>query len=191
MADADDSLPRELCASLREALLSRGIRSLTAVQSRALDALREGRDASLCSPTGSGKTLAYALPLAAAHVARGGDAGGIAVMVVLPTRELAAQVHAAAGVAVAAAGVRCVLCAGGAPLPQQEAALRDAAAPPHWAIGTPGRLRDLAERGALRLEALRTQARMPNVSLAARNSPLYHRCLMRLTGCLTRAWWTR
>jgi superfamily II DNA/RNA helicase len=160
MAEADDSLPRELCASLREALLCRGIRSLTAVQSRALDAVREGRDASLCSPTGSGKTLAYALPLAAAHVARGGgDAGGIAVMVVLPTRELAAQVHAAAGVAVAAAGVRCVLCAGGAPLPQQEAALRDAAAPPHWAIGTPGRLRDLAERGALRLETLRTQAR--------------------------------
>ena len=95
----DDSLPRELCASLREALLQRGIRALTAVQSRALDALREGRDASLCSPTGSGKTLAYALPLAAAHLARGDDAATIAVLVVLPTRELAAQVHAAAGAA--------------------------------------------------------------------------------------------
>ena len=155
---AEDSLPRELCAALREALLSRGIRALTAVQSQALDAVREGRDASLCSPTGSGKTLAYALPLAAAHVARGVDAASPEVLVVLPTRELAAQVHDAACVVLQAAAVRAVLCAGGAPLAQQEAALRDAAAPAQWAIGTPGRLRDLSERGALRLDALRTQA---------------------------------
>jgi ATP-dependent RNA helicase DeaD len=154
---ADNALPPELRAPLRAALLSRGISTLTPVQARALHPVREGRDVSVCSPTGSGKTLAYALPLADAHA--DDCAGAVTVLVLLPTRELAAQVHAAAAFVTAAAGVRAVLCAGGTPLAPHEAALRDADAPPHWVVGTPGRLKDLADRGALRLGALRTQAR--------------------------------
>ena len=167
MADAQSqqlcTLPHELRSTLRAALLSRGISALTPVQTRTLQPAREARDLSVCSPTGSGKTLAYVLPLADAHLARrdgdGGDAtaADVSVLVLLPTRELAAQVHAAAAFVTQAAGVRAVLCAGGAPLALHEAALRDADAPPHWVVGTPGRLKDLADRGVLRLHALRTQ----------------------------------
>ena len=157
MQTCADELPNELSAALRSALLARGIRSLTVVQLRALGPVLEGRDVSACAPTGSGKTFAYTLPLAQAHRGRGGEEG-VSVLVLLPTRELAAQVHDAASGLASATAVRSLLAAGGAPLQPQEAALRAAptSAPP-WVVGTPGRLRDLAERRVLVLCSLRTR----------------------------------
>ena len=145
-----DELPAELCPALRAVLLAAGIRALTAVQSRVLEPALRGQDVCACAPTGSGKTLAYALPLAQAHAP--GDAG-VRVLVLLPTRELAAQVAAAVGPVAGAVGLASLLCAGGTPLEAQEAALRGGG--PHWVVGTPGRLRDLAARRVLQLGGLR------------------------------------
>jgi hypothetical protein len=148
-------LPLDLSAWLRDALLDAGIRALTVVQSRVLVPVLRGQDVCACAPTGSGKTLAYAVPLAQAHAP--GDAPGVRVLVFLPTRELAQQVSSAVLVAAAPAGVRCLLCAGGASLEAQEASLRGGdGVSPHWVIGTPGRLRDLAERRLLQLQGLRS-----------------------------------
>ena len=189
-ADGADELPAELCPALRSVLLAAGIRALTAVQSRVLNPALRGQDVCACAPTGSGKTLAYALPLAQAHTP--GDAG-VRVLVLLPTRELAAQVSVAMGPVAGAVGLRCVLCAGGVPLEAQEAALRGAG--PHWVVGTPGRLRDLAARRVLQLEGLRCRVldeadRLLDEGLLDEVSALLRLCPASVQTMLLSATWT-
>jgi len=150
---APSGFPDELSEVLRSVLAARGFAGLTPVQQRSLRPVLQGCDLSVCAPTGSGKTLAYGLPLAQAQAAAA--SAGATLLVLLPTRELAAQTHSVLTWLSHAVGLRAVLCAGGAPLALQEAALRDAAEPPRWVVGTPGRLRDLAARHALRLSGLR------------------------------------
>src|SRR5215213_9938122 len=76
-------------APVVDALVARGIQHPFDIQERALpDALR-GLDVLVRSPTGSGKTLAFALPI----VERTEPADGRpSALVLVPTRELAAQV---------------------------------------------------------------------------------------------------
>jgi len=152
MEEEQAGLPEELRAELRALLAARGLTRLTAVQLRSLRPVLQGCDLSVCAPTGSGKTLAYALPLAHAHAAA---EAAISLLVLLPTRELAAQVHGVLAWLAPAVGATTLLCAGGSPLAPQEEALRPAAPAVHWVVGTPGRLRDLAARGLLRLGSLR------------------------------------
>lgn len=139
-----------------------GITHLTPVQERTLRAvIVSGRDVLVQAPTGSGKTLAYLLPLAhalAAEDASGpGDAtphapGLPSAIVFLPTRELAAQVFAHAEAHVSAAGFPCVLCVGGAPEAPQLAAI--ASGRGRVVVGTPGRVKEFFDRGAIRTDAL-------------------------------------
>ena len=123
-----------------------------------------GRDVLVQAPTGSGKTLAYLLPLAhalAAEDASGpGDAtphapGLPSAIVFLPTRELAAQVFAHAEAHVSAAGFPCVLCVGGVPEAPQMAAI--ASGRGRVVVGTPGRVKEFFDRGAIRTDALIVQ----------------------------------
>lgn len=117
--------------------------------------ITEGRDVLVQAPTGSGKTLAYLLPLA--HILSKNDTwrdetnkpiktGHVAAIVWLPTRELAAQVYEHAALHVAAAGLRCALCVGGAPDAPQIAAIKAGAS---VVIGTPGRVKELVDRGVI------------------------------------------
>ena len=153
---AETPLCELLCAPLASALEERSIRSLKAVQLRSLAPLLQRCDLSVCSPTGSGKTLAYALPLAQlAHGEARSCEACVSLLVLLPTRELAAQTADVLSWVAAAVGLRVLLCAGGAPIAQQEAALGSDSQPPHWVVGTPGRLRDLLARSRLCLAQLR------------------------------------
>jgi ATP-dependent RNA helicase RhlE len=117
------------------------------VQRQTIPALLAGRDCVLEAPTGSGKTLAFVIPL----VERlGGHAGhGSRALVVAPTRELAAQV--AAVIRRTDPGLRVALCIGGVGYGPQMSVLRNAA---DVIVGCPGRLLDLAARGAARLHAI-------------------------------------
>ena len=142
-----------------------GITHLTPVQERTLRAVSvSGRDVLVQAPTGSGKTLAYLLPLAhalAAEDASGpGDAtphapGLPSAIVFLPTRELAAQVFAHAEAHVSAAGFPCVLCVGGVPEAPQMAAIESGRG--RVVVGTPGRVKEFFDRGAIRTDALIVQ----------------------------------
>ena len=79
--------------ALRRALQSLGYEAPTPVQAEAIPAALAGRDLLVSAETGSGKTLAYALPLL--QHARPGAAFGPRrpqALVLVPTRELAAQV---------------------------------------------------------------------------------------------------
>uniref|UniRef100_A0A8C3PSP0 RNA helicase n=1 Tax=Calidris pygmaea TaxID=425635 RepID=A0A8C3PSP0_9CHAR len=134
---------------LRPALLA-GLEGLsigrpTAVQRLAIPALRRGRSALCAAETGSGKTLEEAAVGPASP--RG--------LVVLPSRELAAQVGAVAAALCRAAGLQVRGLRGGGAAGGLRRQLR--AAPPGAAVlvGTPGALREALRRRFLALGRLR------------------------------------
>ncbi|XP_068267205.1 probable ATP-dependent RNA helicase DDX28 [Nyctibius grandis] len=134
----------------------------TAVQRLAIPALRRGRSALCAAETGSGKTLAYLLPLLDRLLSRpegpAAEAAGPASprgLVVLPSRELAAQVGAAAAALCRPAGLQVRGLTGGGAAGGLRRQLR--APPPGAAVllGTPGALREALRRRFLALERLR------------------------------------
>jgi ATP-dependent RNA helicase DeaD len=134
---------------LTRALVQRAYTDLTSVQSAVLDPRIQERDLLVSAQTGSGKTVAYGLSLASTLL---GDALELIpptdplALVVAPTRELALQVHAELSWLYHQAGGRVVSCVGGMdPRAEQRQLARGA----HIVVGTPGRLRDHLERGAL------------------------------------------
>lgn len=130
--------------ALLDALHAQGMTEPTPIQAQALPLALAGRDVVGLARTGSGKTLAFVLPLLQ------GSAQALGGLVLAPTRELALQVHAVIEGLVR--GASAVLVGGMAYGPQREALRRG----PRVVVGTPGRLRDLLERGALPLGAVAT-----------------------------------
>lgn len=110
----------------------------TPVQARAIPYILAGRDVCGSAVTGSGKTGAFALPVIERLVRSGVDNATRAI-VLLPTRELAAQCHAVFVSLAKHSAVRTALAVGGLSNKLQEAALRSR---PHIVIATPGRLID-------------------------------------------------
>ncbi|CDF36593.1 DEAD (Asp-Glu-Ala-Asp) box polypeptide [Chondrus crispus] len=80
--------------TLEAALAHMGIVSPTAVQRRAIPAMRAGNDVVAVAPTGSGKTLAYAVPLLSELLSgsRAQHRSAPHALVLAPTRELAEQI---------------------------------------------------------------------------------------------------
>ncbi|KAM3665344.1 putative ATP-dependent RNA helicase DDX28 [Ammospiza maritima maritima] len=136
----------------------------TAVQRLAIPALRRGRSALCAAETGSGKTLAYLLPLLerllgrpeapAAEAAAVGPAAPRG-LVVLPSRELAAQVGAVAAALCAPAGLAVRGLTGGGAAGGLRRQLRAPPPGPAVLLGTPGALREALRRRFLALERLR------------------------------------
>jgi superfamily II DNA/RNA helicase len=131
-----------------EALAERGFERPFSIQQRVLPHALAGRDVLAKSPTGSGKTLAFVLP---AVERTKGEADRPAVLVLVPTRELASQVAAEAVPFAAAKGLRVATVYGGAPIAAQAKRARTA----HIVVATPGRLQDLVERRAISLDGVR------------------------------------
>ena len=140
---------------LTRAFTERGYADLTPVQSAVLADAAEGRDLLVSAQTGSGKTVAYGLAMAGALLADDltlPPAGRPLALVIAPTRELALQVRTELSWLYALAGGQVVSCVGGMD-PRTES--RRMAHGVHIVVGTPGRLRDHLERGALDPSALR------------------------------------
>jgi ATP-dependent RNA helicase DeaD len=144
----------ELPPLLAEALASRGYEQPTAVQAQVLEAAAD-RDLIVSAQTGSGKTVAFGLAMAAQLL---DEAQGLPraaeplALVIAPTRELALQVSRELVWLYGKAGGRIATCVGGMDPSKERRALGQGA---HVVVGTPGRLRDHLERGALDLSALR------------------------------------
>lgn len=96
------------------------------------------------SKTGSGKTGAYLIPLIQLTPAN----GKLENLVLVPTRELAIQVFNVFKSLGYASGLRGALVYGGASISKQAKELSDR---PEFVIGTPGRIKDMKERGYLKL----------------------------------------
>ena len=101
------------------------------------------------SPTGSGKTLAFAVPIVERAVRS--DARPSA-LVLVPTRELAAQVTHELEALAPTQGLKVAAAWGGVPIGGQANRVKKA----HILVATPGRLQDLAERRLVDLSHVRT-----------------------------------
>ncbi|MBM2886380.1 DEAD/DEAH box helicase [Chromobacterium phragmitis] len=141
---------------LAQSALMQGYAQPTAIQSAALPAILQGRDVLATAQTGSGKTAAFCLPLLQQWLARPrGILRQPQALVLLPTRELAAQVgeilrDLAQGLP---KKLKVAVVYGGVPINPQMMALRGGA---DIVVATPGRLLDLLDRNALRLSAVQT-----------------------------------
>ena len=138
-----------LSASLLKALDAMKIDTPTPIQLASIPPLLERRDVIGQAATGSGKTLAFGLPLV--QCTKPGQRTPSA-LVVVPTRELAQQVGAVLSQLIAGTGGRLVVVYGGRAIGPQIASLRKGV---QIVVGTPGRLVDLLQRGALRLDHVR------------------------------------
>jgi ATP-dependent RNA helicase DeaD len=143
-----------LSPPLAAALEARGFSTLTPIQQAVLDPAHAGRDLRLFSQTGSGKTVAVGLVLApelervAAERALAGPsaAGAPAVILIAPTRELAAQLARELTWLFQPIGASVCAVTGGASYAHELRALRRG---PLVVVGTPGRLLDHLERGSV------------------------------------------
>ena len=141
-------------AALARALAAQGYDEPTPVQAAILEAPR-GADLLVSAQTGSGKTVAFGLAAADELLDGASELSAPAAplgLVIAPTRELALQVSRELDWLYAQAKARVVTCVGGMDARREQRAL---AAGCHLVVGTPGRLRDHLERGALDLSALR------------------------------------
>ncbi|KAK9672719.1 hypothetical protein RND81_12G119600 [Saponaria officinalis] len=143
---------------LRDALISKGIKGLFPIQAMTFDVVLDGADLVGRARTGQGKTLAFVLPILESLVngrtkalRKTGYGKSPSVLVLLPTRELATQVLADFQVYGGAVGLVSCCVYGGAPMQSQINSLKRGV---DVVIGTPGRVKDLLERGVLNLGSL-------------------------------------
>jgi superfamily II DNA/RNA helicase len=139
-----------LPAELVRVLTREGITTPFEIQAATMPDALAGRDVLGRGQTGSGKTLAFGLPLLA-RVAQGGRARPHLpkALILVPTRELAMQVADALMPLGRAVGVFLKTAVGGVPYDRQMDALRRGV---EVIVATPGRLGDLIERGACKLD---------------------------------------
>ncbi len=146
---------------LTKALADEGIVSAFPIQALTVADALAGRDVCGKAKTGSGKTLAFGVPLLQRAKATRDSRGSLSAarparplaLVLLPTRELAVQVHDVLAPLAQKLGLRAVAVYGGADIDRQVAKLRKGA---DVVIATPGRLIDLGDRGEVAVDGLET-----------------------------------
>lgn len=130
-----------LSSTLQRKLAAAQFITLTPIQERAIAPALEGRDVIGTAQTGTGKTLAFLIPLI--ETLQKEKASSTTALVLLPTRELAMQVHEQYEQLRTAKMQKAALIIGGVSEKAQIQSLR-AGAP--MVIATPGRLQDLMDR---------------------------------------------
>jgi superfamily II DNA/RNA helicase len=138
-------------------LAAQGIVNAFPIQAMTIHDALAGRDVCGKAKTGSGKTLGFGLPMLqrvaadTAYVAKADGPARPRGLVLLPTRELAVQVHEVLEPLGAALGLHVNAVYGGADIEKQIKSLRHGC---DVIIATPGRLIDLGDRGELNVEGL-------------------------------------
>ncbi|MFD3546510.1 DEAD/DEAH box helicase, partial [Streptomyces sp. NPDC058655] len=148
-AFADLDMPAELLA----ALSALGMSVPFPIQGATLPNSLAGRDVLGRGRTGSGKTLAFGLALLARTAGQRAEARQPLALILVPTRELAQQVTDALTPYARAVRLRLATVVGGMPIGRQASALRGGA---EVVVATPGRLKDLIDRGDCRLDQVAT-----------------------------------
>jgi ATP-dependent RNA helicase RhlE len=120
----------------------------TPVQREVIPAAVTGRDVLACAQTGTGKTAAFVLPILH-QLASNGRSEGIRVLILTPTRELAAQIAERVSAYGRYLRFRHTVIYGGVNQHRQEIALRQR---PELLVATPGRLLDLMNQRLVKLD---------------------------------------
>ncbi|MEV5436492.1 DEAD/DEAH box helicase [Streptomyces sp. NPDC052682] len=139
-AFADLDLPERLLSALG----AEGVTVPFPIQGATLPNTLAGRDVLGRGRTGSGKTLAFGLALLARTAGQRAEPRQPLALVLVPTRELAQQVTEALTPYARALRLRLTTVVGGLSIGRQANALRAGA---EVVVATPGRLKDLIDRG--------------------------------------------
>jgi ATP-dependent RNA helicase RhlE len=144
-----------LIAPLLQALDALDYKTPTPVQKQAIPAILAGRDLMAAAQTGTGKTAGFALPLLQRLSMEGAQVGSNAVraLVLVPTRELAEQVHESFREYGRHLPLRTHVAYGGVSINPQMMKLRKGL---DLLVATPGRLLDLYGRNAVKFTQLQT-----------------------------------
>ena len=148
-----------LLPDLLKAVKAMGFTAYMPIQMRAIPPALEGKDVLGSAQTGSGKTLAFVLPiLQKLNLLKQSDPVNAAkpavrAVILVPTRELAAQVETAVRDLARFTPVKCVLVIGGTSFHAQEQELRRGA---EIVVATPGRLLDHYRSRTLHFNEVRT-----------------------------------
>ncbi|MFE4218064.1 DEAD/DEAH box helicase, partial [Streptomyces sp. NPDC056853] len=139
----------DMPAALLKTLAAQGVTDPFPIQGATLPNSLAGRDILGRGRTGSGKTLAFGLALLARTAGRRSEPHAPLALVLVPTRELAQQVTDALTPYATSVNLRVATVVGGMSISRQSGALRRGA---EVLVATPGRLKDLIERGDCRLD---------------------------------------
>jgi ATP-independent RNA helicase DbpA len=142
-----------LSGPLLQVIKELGYEKLTPIQAQAIPLLLNGRDLIGQSKTGSGKTAAFSLPILQ-KMKMPTSTRDIHALILSPTRELCTQVaREIRKLGRRHPGLQVLILSGGQPVYPQANALEKGA---HIAVGTPGRVLDLLNRGKMDLSYLKT-----------------------------------
>ncbi|GAU22174.1 hypothetical protein TSUD_252020 [Trifolium subterraneum] len=153
VVNSDDGLEIKklgISQDIVSALEKKGITKLFPIQRAVLEPAMQGRDMIGRARTGTGKTLAFGIPIMDKIIqfnAKHGRGRDPLALVLAPTRELAKQVEKEFSEGAPNLDTICVY--GGTPISQQ---MRQLDYGVDIAVGTPGRIIDLLNRGALNLK---------------------------------------
>jgi ATP-dependent RNA helicase RhlE len=136
--------------SLLSAIAEQGYTKPTPIQAQAIPLVLAGKDLLAAAQTGTGKTAGFTLPILQRLIAhpRKEVPGQPRVLILTPTRELAAQVHESVLTYGQHAGVRALVMFGGVNINPQITALK---MPLDVLVATPGRLLDHVQQKTLNL----------------------------------------
>jgi len=135
-----------------QAVASKGYTEPSPIQLQCIPAVLEGRDVMAAAQTGTGKTAGFTLPMLE-RLRHGPHARGgvVRALVLTPTRELAAQVAENVAAYGRFLDLRSDVVFGGVKINPQISRLRAGA---DVLVATPGRLIDLQQQGAIRLDRI-------------------------------------
>ena len=135
-----------LNTKIEDILNNFGYDTPTEVQQKAIPELLKNRDMICRSETGSGKTFAFALPILQQIDV---NSEKIQALIVCPTRELAIQVCEEAKKIATELNIKLCAVFGGSAISRQIDSLKKK---PHIVVGTTGRIMDLIDKRALKIE---------------------------------------
>ena len=143
-----------LCPALVNAVYELAYSEPSAVQGAAIPAILAGRDTLVSAQTGSGKTAAFCLPILQSLINKTAiSARPVQTLILVPTRELAAQVGETLRTLAqhVSQPVKLAVLFGGVSINPQMLHLRGGA---DIVIATPGRLLDLVDQNAVKLSSV-------------------------------------
>ena len=141
-----------LSAPILEVVIEQGYKKPTPVQIESIPAIIKGRDVLAAAQTGTGKTAGFTLPLLE-RLSKGSgvQANQVRALILVPTRELAAQVADSVATYGRNLPIRSTVVFGGVKINPQMMKLRKGA---DILIATPGRLLDLYDQNAVKFKSL-------------------------------------
>lgn len=143
-----------LSAPILRAVLEQGYNTPTPIQAQAIPVILRGQDILASAQTGTGKTAGFTLPLLMRLTDQPrAKSNHIKVLILAPTRELAAQIHQSVVQYGQYLDLRSAVVFGGVKINPQMIKLRSGV---EILVATPGRLLDLYSQRAIRFEELQT-----------------------------------